>query len=222
MKSRSVRSIQGAFYAALVLLAGAISAVFAHAAIDVAGDYLLAHDAYDGIAHHSRALFGAIALVAVALVALRFLWEALDRRASSLTGLLRGLRAARGTSGWRFVLLVSAVAFVALVAMEWTDALLDGVRIDDFADLLGGSGVLGFGIVTLTGLCVGWLVRLGLQALADWEPAIAAFFARLLPRRCDERPIVPERFRALAGSLDGACRLARRHGKRAPPLLAPA
>ena len=44
---------------------------------------------------------------------------------------------------WRFAAIVTILAFVALMAMESADALLDGVRIDDFADLLGGSIPLG-------------------------------------------------------------------------------
>lgn len=217
-----MRSLQGAFYATLVLVSGAIAAVLAHAAIDFAGDFLLAHDTYDGIEHHSRAIFGGLVLAAAALVALRYLWEALDRRCGSLTSLLRQLRTARGVSPWRFVLLVVIVALVALVAMEWTDAVLDGVRIDGLEDLLGGSLALGLSITIVAGIGVGWLVRLGLHALADWEPVLCAFLASLLPHVRGDRALAPQAYHPLTVSLDGACRLARRCGKRAPPLFTPA
>jgi hypothetical protein len=221
VKREVVRRIQAAFYGALVLVTGAISAIAAHFVIDFAGDYLLRHDAYDGMDHHSRTVFAAIAVALGAVVALRFLWEALDRRCTSLTELLRGLRAARGVSPWRFVALVAGVALVALLAMEYADALSDRVVVDGVEDLLGGSVWLGLGSVTLVSVATAWCVRLGLHALADWEPVLAALVEKLLGRRNDRSPLhaalVP-----LTLTLDGACRLARRSGKRAPPLLTPA
>ena len=221
MKREVVRSIQGAFYGALVLVTGAISAILAHVVIDVAGDYLLRRDAYDGMDHHSRAIFAAIAVAVGAGVALRFLWEALDRRCASLTELLRRLRAARGVSPWRFVALVVAVAFVTLLAMEYADALSDRVLVNVLEDLLGGSPLLGLGSVTLVSVAIAWCVRFALHALADWEPVLAALVQKLLGRSNDRQPShathVP-----LTVTLDGACRLARRSGKRAPPLLTPA
>ena len=216
-----MRRIQAAFYGALVLVTGAISAILAHIVIDAAGDYVLARDAYDGMAHHSRAIFAAIAVAVAAFVALRFLWEALDRRCTSLTELLRGLRAARGASPWRFVLLAAVVAFVALLAMEYADALSDGVAVDGFEDLLGGSIWLGLSSVIFVSVAVAWCVRFALHALADWEPVLAALVERLLGRHNDRSP-----WRAthepLTMTLDGACRLARRSGKRAPPVPTPA
>lgn len=216
-----MRKIQAAFYGALVLVTGAISAIVAHAVIDWAGDFLLPHDTYDGMEHHSRAIFAAIAVAVAAVVALRFLWEALDRRCTSLTQLLRGLRAARGASPWRFVALVVAVAMVVLLAMEYADALSDRVVVDGIEDLLGGSIWLGLGSVTLVSVAVAWCVRFALHALADWEPVLAALFERLLGRQSD-RVQSHAAHEPLTITLDGACRLARRSGKRAPPLPTPA
>lgn len=221
MKREVVRKIQAAFYGALVLVTGAISAIVAHAVIDWAGDFLLPHDTYDGMEHHSRAIFAAIAVAVAAVVALRFLWEALDRRCTSLTQLLRGLRAARGASPWRFVALVVAVAMVVLLAMEYADALSDRVVVDGIEDLLGGSIWLGLGSVTLVSVAVAWCVRFALHALADWEPVLAALFERLLGRQSD-RVQSHAAHEPLTITLDGACRLARRSGKRAPPLPTPA
>jgi hypothetical protein len=221
VKRQVVRRIQAAFYGALVLVTGAISAILAHVVIDVAGDYLLPHDAYDGMEHHSRAVFAAITVTLTAVVALRFLWEALDRRCTSLTELLRGLRAARGASPWRFVALVVAVAFAALLAMEYADALSDRVVVNGFEDLLGGSFWLGMSSVTLVSVAVAWCVRFALHALADWEPVIAALVERLLGRRSHRSPSLATH-EPLTITLDGACRLARRSGKRAPPLFTPA
>lgn len=221
MKSKVVRSIQAAFYGALVLVTGAISAIAAHIAIDLAGDVVLAHDTYDGIAHHSRAIFAAIVVAIAALAALRYLWEALDRSSTSMTDLLRRLRAARGASAWRFVALVVAVAFVALLAMEYADAITDRIAINGFKDLLGGSMWLGLTSVTFVAVTIAWCVRFALHALADWEPVLAALVERLLGRSDDRAPS-HARHEPLTITLDGACRLARRSGKRAPPLSAPA
>lgn len=217
-----MRSIQTAFYGALVLVTGATSAILAHFVIDFAGDYLLRHDTYDGIEHHSRAVFAAVVVALAALVALRFLWEALDRRCTSLTELLRRLRGARGASAWRFVALVVMVAFVTLIAMEYADALNDRVVVDGVEDLLGGSISLGLGSVILVSVAVAWCVRFMLHALADWEPVLAALVERLLARNDDRPPSHATHEKPLTITLDGACRLARRSGKRAPPLCTPA
>lgn len=221
VKRGVVRRIQAAFYGVLVLVTGAISAIVAHFAIDIAGDYLLPHDTYDGMDHHSRAVFGAVVVALAAVVALRFLWEALDRRCTSLTELLRGLRAARGASAWRFVALVLFAAFVALLAMEYADALSDRVAVDGVEDLLGGSIWLGLSCVTVVAVAVAWCVRFALQALSDWEPVLAALVERLLGRRTDRSPSHATH-EPLTITLDGACRLPRRSGKRAPPLFTPA
>jgi hypothetical protein len=221
VKGKVVRRIQAAFYGALVLVTGAISAILAHVVIDFAGDYLLPRDAYDGMEHHSRAIFGAVAVALAALVVLRFLWEALDRRCTSLTELLRGLRAARGVSPWRFVACVVSVAFVALLGMEFADAVSDRIVVDGIEDLLGGSILLGLGSITLVSVAVAWCVRVALHALADWEPVLAALVERLLARD-DDRPPSHAAHEPLTLTLDAACRLARRSGKRAPPVATPA
>jgi hypothetical protein len=220
VKRAVVRRIQSAFYGALVLVTGAISAILAHMVIDTAGDYLLPHDTYDGLEHHSRAVFGAVVVAVAAAVVLRFLWEALDRRCTSLTELLRSLRAARGPSAWRFVALVVAVALVAVLGMEYADAISDRVVVDGFGDLLGGSILLGLTSVVFVGILVAWCVRLALHALADWEPVLAALVERLLGRTNDRAPGHASH-EPLTMTLDGACRLARRSGKRAPPVSTP-
>jgi hypothetical protein len=216
-----VRSVRSAFYAALVLLCGATAAVVAHVVIDVAGDFVLARDSYDGLAHHSRAFFLGIVVVLAALVALRFLWEALDRRSGSVTALVRYVQAARGASPWRFGILVAAVAIAGLVAMESLDAMLSATRIDGVEDLLGGSVLLGLGTTLAVSALVAGAARALLGFLAAWEPVIAAFVGRLLTCRPASPAMHAPRSVRLTCSLDRACRLARRGGKRAPPMLTP-
>lgn len=217
-----MRSVQAAFYAALVLAAGVTAAVVAHVTLDVAGDFLLAHDSYDGVVHHSRALLAGVAVAVAAVVALRFVWEALDRDSHSLVTLLRRIRAARGVSNWRFIALVAIVAVAGLVAMEFVDCVLASAPIGGVADLLGGSLPLGLGTTAIFGLAIGGALRVLLRLLADWEPNIAALVERLLPRQALSPSSAFERRARRNLALDGACRLARRAGKRAPPLPTPA
>jgi hypothetical protein len=212
-----VRATQAAFYAALVLFAGATAAVLSHVAIDVAGDFLLAHDTYDGMPHDSRALFGGIAVALAAIVLLRFAWEALDRRSGSLFALLGRLREARGASSPAFVALVTAVATIALMAMEYVDLRLAGAHVGGVAGLFGGSLLLGPGTTFAVAVGVGWIVRALLGALSSWQPALCALLDRLLPRAYPDRARVQYAGLTLSSTLDGACRLARRGGKRAPP-----
>ena len=204
---------RSAFYGALVLLAGATAAVFAHVAIDVSGDFLLPHDTYDGMDHHSRAVFIGIAVVLAGIFALRFIAEALGRRSVSLLP---------KRCGFGFVALVIASAIVALAGMEAYDALAAGVRIDGIQDLFGGSLALGTGWTAGIAVFIALLVRALISALTRWEPAIAAFFVRLLIARvagADVRRMGRDRQAVVRND---AFRFSRSGGNRAPPATAPA
>jgi hypothetical protein len=147
---------------AVLLLAACTAALLTHVAIDVAGDYWLAHDAYDALAHHSRfatligisatilVLFGTIAGCAVAEVrgkrgALRELLEALV-----------------GGSAAFFVARVVVASLLVLMAMETLDSLLGAGKIEDVADALGGS--IPFGLAFA--LPISLIVALGTWKLA--------------------------------------------------------
>ncbi len=54
----------------MTLASAFVAALVAHVAIDVAGDYLLAHDTYDDHAHGSRY----VASIALAIAAIATLW----------------------------------------------------------------------------------------------------------------------------------------------------
>jgi hypothetical protein len=204
---------------AVLLFAACTAALLTHVAIDVAGDYWLAHDTYDALAHHSRlatligisalilALFGAIAGCAVAEVrgkrgALRDLLEALV-----------------GGSAAFFIARVVVTSLVVLMAMETLDSLLGAGKIEDVADALGGSISFGLAfalpislgvalgtwklarsmirlsqpLLRVVGALLGYLVRAGVRALPS--------FARIAP----------------AGSGMRTSLLARCAGLRAPP-----
>ncbi len=216
-----MRALQTAFYAGLVVFAAALAAVLAHVVIDVAGDYLLAHDTYDGVAHHSRGLFLGIALGVLALALLRYLFELFDRRSSSMVSLLRCLRAAQGAHLLGFVAWVCAATPLALVGMEAYDLLADFGHVASVRALLGGSVALGLSSALAAAIVVAMLAQWLFRLLANWEPAIASLVARLV---CARRHALPVRRRRLLSSLslDAGTRPARRRGKRAPPLATPA
>ena len=128
-----------AFACAAILLVALGSALLAHLGIDIAGDYLLPHDAYDGVEHSSRAVAFAGALVLLFGLALRLLCAALDEARGSAAALRRVLEPVLGRSPVRFMLLTALLALVALMAMESLDTVLENGRVDDLGDLLGGS-----------------------------------------------------------------------------------
>jgi hypothetical protein len=212
-----MRLIQLGFYVLLVVLAATIAAVLAHVTIDVLGDFLLAHDTFDGVEHHSRAVFLGIFVLVAGLVALRFVWELMGRGVGSLRELLRRLRTARGSSPIHFVLHVIAVAVVGLVLMEFLDCTISGSEFRDVADLMGGSLLLGGSTTTVLGAIVAIAVRALFGLIVDWEPCIAAVISRFLCCACACAP-AGEQYNPEARFLGKrASPLARRGGKRAPP-----
>ena len=213
--------VRSAFYGSLVLLSGAVSAVLAHLAIDAIGDVALAHDAYDGLAHGSRAFVAGLVLAGAALVAVRYLWELIERRSGSMPVLLREVRSARGWSRWRFTACVAIVAVVCLAGMEYLDAALAATPIDGAGDLFGGSIALGLGVTLAISLATGLAVRATIAFIAQVEPAISAFLVRLLALAAVAPP-APRAVYAVATTPFNRTRvLARRGGMRAPPSCVP-
>ncbi len=132
-----------------------LAALAAHVAIDIAGDYLLPHDAFDDDAHGSRWLASA-ALATSALGAFWFLANAVLAETRGARGALRAaLRASVPASGVTFVLLVAAAALPFVIAMGGLDAYVAGARIDGLADLLGGSLPLGASLTLALAAAIG-------------------------------------------------------------------
>jgi hypothetical protein len=128
------------------LAAAFLAALAAHVAIDVAGDYLLAHDTYDDPAHGSRWL-ATMALAACALSALWAFGRALLAETRGTRGALRtALRAAVPASPAKFALAVTAAALPLLLGMAWLDDACAGIDVDGVASLFGGSVPIGAGI----------------------------------------------------------------------------
>ena len=203
-----------------IAVAGALAATVAHVLIDVAGDYLLARDAYDGIAHHSRTVLLAAVGIAVLVAAIRTIFDALDRRYGSRISLLALVRSTLGRP-WPFVGACVAFATVLLMAMEAFDCSLIG-HVEDLNDLFGGSLLLGLATVAATGLLCGWGVRRVVGWIARYEAPIAALILAVLNLGLPTAPAETARRRSgEPRRADRALLLSRRRHKRGPPLPIP-
>lgn len=148
--------------AALLLCAAAMAAAVAHFAIDVLGDYALAHDSYDHLKHGSRELVSGIALLVAALLAAHGLRVCCEIAAKHRARLLRPALRLRDVLA---IVFGAALVSAALVpAMEYFDGRLDGSPVLRLADAFGGSILLGVG----TTLVCAALVALLICALARW------------------------------------------------------
>jgi hypothetical protein len=212
-----MRSTQRALRLCLVAVAGALAAAAAHVVIDVAGDYLLVRDAYDGIAHHSRALLLAVVGIAVLVAVVRAIFEMLDRRCSSTTSVLAAVRDALGDP-LRFAVAAAVVATVALAGMESFDTFLSGRAIDEVGDLFGGSVLLGAGTAATAGALCGWLVHRFVQVVARYEAPIAAFIVAAfeLAIASESLPRAQRRF-STSRTMARALLLSQQGRKRGPP-----
>jgi hypothetical protein len=216
-----MRSTQLALRFCLIAVAGALAAAAAHVVIDIAGDYLLARDSYDGMEHHSRALLLALVGVAILLAAIRTIFEILDRRCGSATSVLTAVRSSLGHPG-RFAAESAGVAVLALVAMETFDCALSG-RKAGLTDLFGGSLLLGGSTIVVAGAISGWFVHRLVAFIAKHESPITAFVLavfRLLDLTVAAVPLTKNRSRALR-SVGRALLLSRQGRKRGPPAPIP-
>ena len=128
------------------------AAAMAHVAIDVVGDFALAHDSYDNLAHGSRELVTAIALLAALVLALRGLKSCCEIAALNRRRILRISFGLRQTFGYLAGTVLASCA--AVPAMEWLDGRADGVAIDRLSDAFGGSVALGFSTTVICAVVV--------------------------------------------------------------------
>jgi hypothetical protein len=204
----------------LTLCAAAAGAALAHLAIDVVGDYALAHDSYDNLAHDSRGLISGIALAIAIFLAGRGLRHCCEIALRNRARLPATPGRARELLG--FTLAAVAASLFLVPAMEWFDGRLDGVPIQSLSAAFGGSLLLG---VVTTALCVGLVAAL-VYALARWlvgyRDAITAVFETLLRRNGETAP--PLTYRLERSPLTFARRApdALRISRRGPPVTLPA
>jgi hypothetical protein len=146
---------------AMPLAAAFLAALAAHVAIDIAGDFLLAHDTYDDVAHGSRWL-ASIALAVSALCALGLLARAVIAETRGSRGALRSaFSAAVPVSAAKFGFVVTGAALPLLAGMAWLDAVFGGIAVDDIGDLFGGSIPLGAG----TTIAFAFAIAIGVHGL---------------------------------------------------------
>jgi hypothetical protein len=196
------------------------SALFAHVAIDLAGDFLLAHDAYDDVAHHSRESVFIVACVLAAIVA----WRTLCAVRAELRGSRGSLRAllhdSVPASRGRFALAVTALSVPALLAMAGLDAALDGTAIDDVADLLGGNAALGLTCTLGSALAIATFAWTAIRALARLDRVVLRLVAALAERARDPQSATATVRRVRPATRSAASIRARSFGLRAPPPIA--
>ncbi|MFY9718254.1 MAG: hypothetical protein WAK16_01305 [Candidatus Cybelea sp.] len=167
----------------LILCAAAAGAALAHWAIDIVGDYALAHDSYDNLAHDSRGLISGIALTIAVVLAARGL-----RHCCEIAIKYRA-RAPQAPVGARAVLglLIAAVAVTLILvpAMEWFDGRLDGAPVQSLSAAFGGSLLLGIATTAICASLVGALVYALARWLVAYRDAIATVLETLLRRNGD-------------------------------------
>lgn len=207
---------------ALVLMAAGVAAFIAHVAIDVAGDYLLPHDSYDFVTHHSRAVAIAGSLLLAATVTLRVFDVALDQARGARISLRAVLDHALSPTPWRFIALVIVAALCTLGAMESLDTFARDGSLDDLADLLGGSVWLGLGIATPTAVLIGALLWHVVRRIARSSAVLVRVLGALLATARNRSNLNDRLHRraAVPAPRNRGSILARREGKRAPPRLA--
>jgi hypothetical protein len=215
------RNAPVAFLALVLLLTALVAAAAAHSLIDIIGDYALPHDSYDGMAHHARTLAFVVVLIFAIGGVLRLLWSAIDAGHAS-TGTFRELvRPVLALPVWRFAAAITIVALLTVVAMESVDSLLDGVRIDDFADVLGGSIPLGMAVTLTISIFIGAAVSHLFRAIAAAHRTIVEIVHALFvgtgrragSQRAARTALLLESFSSPNSPLS------TRTGKRAPPPL---
>ena len=205
--------------ALLVTICGAIAAVFAHLAIDGFGDVLLTNDAYDGVAHDSRAVVVVLALGLLACGLGRFLIAHVHRPTLSRLAIRAQLRALVPRSRVQFMLSVIVTTSVLLVGMEAADTVASGAWPDDLRELMGGSFSLGLSAIALCAVGVAAIVRECCSWLAHAESLFVA-----LERFIEALPIRPQAIYFGVHRSDAFARrtlaFARSDWQRGPPFCA--
>ncbi len=162
----------------LALCAVAAGAALAHVAIDVVGDFALANDSYDYVAHGSRELLSGVALfLAVVLAArgLRVCCEIASINRSRILAPARRLPEALGFVG------AAVAGSLALVpAMEWLDGRLAGAPVLALDDAFGGSLLLGVITTVLCAAAIAFLIYSLVRWLISHHDTIVTIIVTLL------------------------------------------
>jgi hypothetical protein len=215
------RTAPRAFLVAVIILSSLAAAAAAHFLLDFIGDFALAHDSYDGMAHGSRLLSFLIVIILAAAGTVRLIVSALDGAGSSTAAFRALVGPLLALSEWRFVAAVATGALAGVMTMQSIDSLLSGARIDDVADALGGSVPLGIAVTLAVSTSIAAAVSRLFHALAAAHDAIVEIVCSLLiDARLRSGPTCTMRTGvALHSFAKPLSVLSTRAGKRAPPPL---
>jgi len=202
----------------LVLCAAAAAGAVAHLLIDVFGDYVLAHDSYDGVGHGSRILVTALALVIAAILAARAVRSCIAVAAEN--GNRAAVQPAEHGARGRFVFGVIASGLVIVPAMEWADGWIAGAPVLGLGAAFGGSLLLGIGSTTICAAIVASTVYAMVRWLLGHRDALITIVGTLLRRRLNAQApcafdLARQRFQALRRYSPHALRLCKRGPPRA-------
>jgi hypothetical protein len=162
----------------LVFCAAAAGAVIAHVAIDVIGDYALAHDSYDHLQHDSRAFVGAAALAIAAFLAARGLSACCAFAARNRSRLPSPPLDGREPLAFVLAAVYGSVLFVP--AMEWLDGRLDGSPVRRLDEAFGGSLLLGMVTTVICASAVAALIYALVRWLICYRDVIATILETLM------------------------------------------
>jgi hypothetical protein len=200
----------------LALCAASAAAALAHYAIDVVGDFALAHDTYDDVAHASRELVTGLAIVLALVLAARGLRACFAIAAANRTCV--SMPRPSALECVTFVGGVVALCTVIVPAMEILDGRLGGEPVRYANDAFGGSILLGVGVIAVCAAAVGAIVYAVATWLVGHRDALATMIETLLCRSAGAlRPssfdLVRQRFTPRRRRAPHALRLS----KRGPP-----
>lgn len=164
----------------LLLCAAAAAAAMAHSAIDIIGDYALAHDTYDNLPHASRELVSGVAFLLAVLLAGRGLRYCCAIAAANRARVAQPRLSLRWSTG--FVLGTIAVTAMLVPSMEWLDGRLGGVPVKELDDAFGGSILLGGGTTVVCAALIALLVYGFVRWLISHRDSIASIIETLLRR----------------------------------------
>ncbi len=203
----------------LILCAAAAGAALAHFAIDVVGDYALAHDSYDDLAHSSRGLISGVAFAIAVFLAARGLRHCCEIAVKNRACLPAAVGRGRDLLG--FLMAAVAASLALIPAMEWFDGRLDGAPVNNLSEAFGGSLLLG--IVTAV-ICVSLVAAL-VYALAHWlisyRDAFVTVVATLLRPIANAVPHLTYKLERSPLTLRRRAPHALRISRRGPPVALP-
>jgi hypothetical protein len=164
----------------LAACAAAAAAAAAHFAIDVVGDYALAHDTYDDVAHSSRGLVSGVAVLLAVLLACRGLRICGEMAAAFRYRLPQRPFSVRERLA--FILTTIAASAILVPAMECLDGQLGGLPVEGLGAAFGGSVWLGLGTTIVCAAFVAALVYAVAGWLVSHRDDIATIIGALLRR----------------------------------------